>query len=244
MLEKYHLVDLPWDSDYFGIAASRVDLLCELTEGEFSKLREAVKKYNFLTISNSKGLQNNNCLISEILNAYLVDVNVTFHKRKSSEEFVTCSNQDFKIVNASQIGNLDDIVKIAGESFVNSRFYNDTNISNEKASQLYINWIKQSINHNDTYFSLYVKEGRCKGFLLFSKKNTEWVIELVAVDKSCRNMHIGKRLLQNVISFDGIVDNAIIKVGTQIENISAMNYYYSSGFVIKDIKYIYHLWIK
>jgi len=244
MLEKYHLVDLPWDSDYFGIAVSRVDLLSELTEGEFSELREVVKKYDFLTISNPKGLQNNNRFISEILSAYLVDVNVTFSKRKVGEESVTCNKQDYEVVNADQIGNLDDIVKIAGESFVNSRFYNDTNISNEKASQLYINWIKQSINHNNTYFSLYVKNGRCKGFLLFSKKNTEWVIELVAVDKSCRNMHIGKRLMQNAISFDGIVDNAIIKVGTQIENISAMNYYYSSGFVIKDIKYIYHLWIK
>ena len=36
----------------------------------------------------------------------------------------------------------------------------------------------------------------------------------------------------------------IINVGTQIENINALNFYIKFGYKIKDIRYIYHFWNK
>jgi dTDP-4-amino-4,6-dideoxy-D-galactose acyltransferase len=163
-------------------------------------------------------------------NILLADTKVVFQKQNDSFTFGKCTN-------TSSYNSNDDynkIEKLALLSGKYSRYNLDRNFINNEFSQLYKEWLANSIS----------KDRIIKGFVTYKLelKSEQIVIGLIAVDGSEQGKGIGKELLQSIENI--AISNRIkqIIVATQLQNKRAMQFYLSCGYAIKEQQQIYHLW--
>ncbi len=236
--EKYKIRDLDWDTEYFGVTSGRVDLLGDICEQDYEEIKNRIVSYDYVTIMNHNNSNINNEYIAKIRNAVLRDVNVQLVKQ---------CNRNIRDENV-EIGNNipanDLLLQISKNSFVYSRFFNDSNLDIEKSKDMYYNRLKNSFNREDKYICIYKENGVELGFLLFSLDEQKSVatIELIAVDKEHSQKGIGRKMMT---SFEWYVNNREIEkleVGTQLQNITAQNFYISCGYRVSHYNSIYHVW--
>ncbi|RBP69096.1 ribosomal protein S18 acetylase RimI-like enzyme [Alkalibaculum bacchi] len=236
--ENFECIPLEWDTDYFKVNSARVNLKGIVNKEDQKEIIDFCKHYDFVTISNLDNIKDNNQWIGERTNAFLVDVNIQFLKD-------LYGNNDIQIDNTYVTNKLprnEQVINIARNSFRYSRFFNDPNLLEVKAKKIYIHWTECAFESENKYFVLHKKDKNIAGYILFSINEDNCVIELIAVDEKYQGQRIGKSLIRKMESF--VIDKGIrkIKVGTQIENISAAQFYSKMGFVYVSCGSIYHLW--
>lgn len=126
-----------------------------------------------------------------------------------------------------------DVVKLAGEAFICSRFFTDERIPHDLAVRAKADWV-------DNFFAgqrgdgmiVARQSGKACAFLLLVNKQ---VIDLIAVDDSCR----GQGLARTMIAFAN-GERGLLKAGTQLINKSSIALYERSGFFLKDSSYVLH----
>lgn len=147
LIENYRLTKLDWDTEFFGTKSCRVELNKELMEHEREDLLIKLKDYEFITIVNNQCNNKNNLWLSELNNCFLVDINVQYHKKVDHEAFLTdLPKEDNSVLLSTGIDIRDQLIDIAYTSFTYSRFYNDPYLSKEKSRNVYVEWVKSSIN--------------------------------------------------------------------------------------------------
>ena len=78
--------------------------------------------------------------------------------------------------------------------------------------------------------------------LSIAEKNIFSTIELIAVDENYRGQRIGKTLIHTMEFFLHDKGIAKIKVGTQLDNTSALKFYTDNGFDYCHCNSVYHYW--
>lgn len=240
MLSKnYECKFLDWDTDYFGISSARVNLRGIVDERDQEEIIEFCKYYDFVTISNLDNIKENNYWIGNKTNAFLTDINVQFEKALTDKP----DYQNKKNYVLNNLSRNNQIVNIAKKSFNYSRFFNDPNLPQKLSKNIYLHWTECAFNQKNKYFVLSEREGNVAGYILFSFNNDGSVIELIAVDEKYQGEGVGKSLIYTMESF--VIDRGVkkIKVGTQINNILAAQFYNAMGFKYVSCESIYHLWI-
>lgn len=239
---RYNFRDLKWDTEYFKKKSCRIDIQSKINEVDIKHIEELIGEYEFVTITNPKGNSFNNNYIGINLNAFLTDVNV--HLRKNVILIpIAKYEQNIEIDNNKAYN--EKLLSLVDGVFKNSRFLNDKNISTEKANGMYRQWVKNSFDREDKYFITYNLKDEIIAFILFSEKNQdELTIELICVNDEYSGNGLGKKIMRKLDSY--AIENGykVINVGTQIENINALNFYIAFGYKISDIRYVYHLWNK
>ena len=136
----------------------------------------------------------------------------------------------------------EQIVDIARKSFNYSRFFNDLKLPQEQAENIYLHWTECAFGQENKYFVISEREGNVAGYILFSFNEDSSVIELIAVDEKYQGQRVGKSLIQTMESF--VIDKGTkkIKVGTQVDNVSAAQFYNAMGFKYVSCGSMYHLW--
>lgn len=234
---KYNFIDLPWDTDYFGVRSGKIILNEELELKDFEGLIRLTQSYEFITITNINNAPLNNFLIGKYTNSFLVDMNIQFEMNIRNSE----GKNYFDAIDTYK-ENLD-LIRIAESSFNFSRFYNDPFLNRNLSNQLYSNWIKNSFNNRGKYFIVAEENQRIHGYLLFSfSKYDSITIELISLDKSAQGKGMGTKLLDSLVHFARKNNIHTIKVGTQIDNIQAINFYMKKGFSLSSKSSIYHYW--
>lgn len=236
------LRDLEWDTDYFEEKCGRVDLVNKIDNNDIKLIEKFIGENTFTTITNSKENSFNNNFIGEKLNAFLTDVNIHLKKTVVAGNVAKYEN-NIKICNRRSYS--QEMLDLADGVFKNSRFLNDINIPKEKAKGLYRQWVQNSFDKDEKYFITYKVKDKIVGFILFSANDDEEiVIELICVSYEHSGNGVGKKIMNRLELYALEHGYSIINVGTQIENINALNFYISYGYKIDDVKYIYHLWNK
>lgn len=232
----YMLKDLPWDTQFFELKCLRVYIKEELNEEQFNSLINDIKGYSFITFDNENGSYKNNQLFCGLDNCYLVDVPVTYRF------IMKCIDED--VVGVSVKNKLDynsKILDIGKNAFRLGRFYKDENIPEEKASRLYVSWLKNAFGKEDRYF---VIADNHKGLILFSetddKKGVE--IELIATVDAIRSKGYAKRMITALKNYAATCGYKYINVVTQADNIAAVNLYSGQGFKLVSCMYTFHYW--
>ncbi len=238
----YFLKKLDWDTKFFNYPSYRLQLNSELNSNELEDLVDILNKKGFYTIQCKSGIQKNISWISENTKAVLVDVNMQFIN-KLSINYSDSFDDDIKIENNFPYN--DAIISFISSGFNYSRFINDVNINNDKALNVYVEWMKNAFDKEDKYFSIYSIENKTLGVILFSidKFQNSIVLELVCVNKKFQSMGIGTKIIKSIFSYAKRHTIKNIKVGTQLNNISAINFYINNGFLVNDVYYTFHLWI-
>ena len=236
--KNYELRPLQWDTDYFGVSSARVNLSGILDESAQEDVIEFCKDYNFVTISNLNNIKENNHWIGSKTNAFLADMNIQFVKVLADKP----NYQDDKTYVVSSLPRHEQILDIAKKSFNYSRFFNDPKLPQEQAKNIYLHWTKCAFGQKTKYFVISEREGNIAGYTLFSFNDDSIVIELIAVDERYQGQRVGKSLIYRMESF--VIDQGVkkIKVGTQVNNISAAQFYNAMGFKYASCGSIYHLW--
>lgn len=238
--ENFECFPLEWDTNYFGVNSARVNLKGKTNSVEQNQILEYCKAFEFITIANIGNFNDNNFWIGRKTNAFLVDINIQFFKRTMQLDVI--NDERIKIYNSYQ-GN-KKVLEIAKSTFTYSRFYNDPLLPQEQARNVYLNWTKNAFRRDDKYFVIATINEDIAGYLLFSidEQKTVAVIELISTNNNYRGKGVGKSLIFNLESF--LYRNEIfnIKVGTQLDNIKAIQFYTSCGFEYINCSSIYHLW--
>lgn len=238
---NFEFFPLEWDTNYFGVNSAKVILKDIIDEKNQHQILKLCRYFEFVTILNNNNINENNLWITYNTKAFLVDINVQFIKNVKETKDIMEDN----IYILNYYPKQNEILEVARSSFKYSRFFNDPYLETEKAKNIYSYWVECSFNREDKYFVTIERDKQIAGFLLFSKdkRNKNATIELIAVCEKFRGQSIGKKL---VYALEGYCYNnklSKILVGTQVNNINAVRFYNSCGFLYKNCNSIYHYWV-
>lgn len=236
--KNYECKLLEWDTDYFGVKSARVNLFGNVDERGQEDILSFCENYDFVTLANFENRNENNLWIGNKTAAFLTDVNIQFVKELNSNE--KCSNDYTYVTNNLPVN--DQILSIARKSFRYSRFFNDPNLSESKSQNIYLHWTEGAFRQQRKYFVICEREGNIAGYLLFSSEENYATVELIAVDEVYQGQGVGKALIKAMESFVYDKDINKIKVGTQVNNIPAVQFYSKMGFTYVNCGSIYHIW--
>lgn len=238
MNKHFECKSLAWDTDYFGIDSARVNLFDEVTQPEIETILNFTHKYKFVTIYNYNNINKNNLWLGIQTKAFLADMNVQFEKDIVPK--AQMPNEGVRVDKALPYN--ADIMNVARQAFRYSRFFNDDFLPKEKALRIYEHWTLSAFNQENKHFVTVEKEEKIVGYLLFIVMDSYAVIELIAVDSAYQGQRLGQMLIKALE--DHLLMNEIykVKVGTQVNNILASQFYTKMGFHYVSCSSVYHLW--
>jgi dTDP-4-amino-4,6-dideoxy-D-galactose acyltransferase len=228
--------DLKWDTEFFGVKSAKAILGMPLTNKQWVELNDRFEDYQFISIENRDSDPINTQLIGKETSAFLADINIQFQKKLKG------SFQTPKNITVHQAMNKNaQILAIADFQF--SKFTEDPQLALRGGDQVYHQWLINSFGKTDKYFAINTNvDNEINGFLLHSYSGDACVIELIAVSKSATTSGIGTMLFKAVENEAYQKGYKKIKVGTQIRNNPAINFYQKVGCKQVGCHQVYHLW--
>ena len=172
---------------------------------------------------------------------YLGDVLVELELKNNSISPINSSNVCYREFNCNDV---DDIKKIARESFIIDRYHTDKNLPSHLCDRYYAEWAHNSCNGFAEGIIVAEVNHKVCGFFTYKTYEDDQFGHLVlgALDKNYRGCGIFKGLIIEASKSMLCKHNTLmgIKVGTQINNISALRSYINAGFNIKESLYVLH----
>lgn len=228
--------ELKWDTDYFGVNCAKAILYKSLTLAEWNNLKDRFKDFQFISIENRNSEPVNAQFIGKDTTAFLADVNIQFKKKLESQ---------YKILDNIEIHQAmkrdEHVVEIAEFQF--SKFTEDPELAMRGGNQVYCQWLINSFEKAGKYYALSKNEkGEVNGFLLHSYSDNACVVELIAVSRNSAYGGIGRNLFKALecAAYERGCDE--LRVGTQVRNLGAINFYHKVGCKQVGCHQIYHLW--
>ncbi len=132
------------------------------------------------------------------------------------------------------------VVALARTSFTYSRFHQDPAIGADRADRLKGEWVANFFRGRRGDALVVATDGdRITGFLLaLAADDDAIVIDLVAVDESCRGRGIAGALTRTVQK--DFSQATGLRVGTQLANAAALRAYQGLGFTVTSAAYVLH----
>lgn len=236
--KSFEAFSLDWDTDYFGVKSAKVVLKDSVSDVEQNEILDYCNKFDFVTISNLGNNNENNVWIGKKTKAFLTDMNIQFIKHINKQ--ISILDEFTNIYNSFPKN--EDILKIAQKTFLYSRFFNDPYLPKEQAQNIYSYWTECAFEKPEKYFVIAKKNNKVAGYLLFNLENSFATIELIAVDEVFRGQNISKSLIAGLEFFAYEKGINSIKVGTQVDNMSAVRFYNACGFHYASCNSVYHYW--
>lgn len=218
--------------NFIDLVMKKVNEYCIEEKYDCLFAKSSVKQYNLMHLLESDGYK-------------LMDSIVTLKTNLSNKVIEEC-NYETRILEESD---LDNVLCIIDNLYKYGRFYVDLELNNEDVNKLYKQWITNEIKNNQVDVVGIEVSGKVVGFISCKYRNNnetnkkEGIISLVGIDKSYQGLGIGKQLVKSVLCYFKRKNINDIYVGTQIDNLSALNLYISNGFKITSSVNSFHKWI-
>lgn len=228
--------DLEWDTEFFGVTCAKAVLYKQLTSTEWNELKTKFKEYQFISIENRNSEPINAQMIGRDTSSFLADVNIQL-KKKLEIPYEKPEN----ITIHQALKRNDQVIEMADFQF--SKFTEDTELAKRGGNHVYSQWIINSFEKPNKYYTLSKDEnGDINGFLLHSYSDKASIIELIAVSQTSTKSGIGTGLFKAVEYEAHQRGFKEIKVGTQVRNMGAINFYHKVGCKLVGCHQSYHLW--
>lgn len=225
---------LNWDTTFFGYEIGKVNI-GNIKLFNFDIFFDEVKKYSLVYVFSNDELQYSKFSF--------VDKKVILKRPCNFELDKHPDRYNFLSFNPS-LHSSDQLIHLALQSGVNSRFFIDENFKKNEYNKLYKEWILKSISGEIAFDVLIAtQDNSIYGLITIGKLNEkEAQIGLFAVDINARGAGIGKHLILLAINKCYKMGFDQINVTTQLNNIQAMNLYRKTNFIISETINIYHYW--
>jgi len=230
--------ELNWDTEFFGVTSAKVVLHRPLTLNEWAVLKTKLRSYQFISIVNKNSEPVNAQLVGKDTAAFLADVNLQFEKKPVHLD----TNEKLKNVTIHQaMERNDQVVNLA--KFHCTKFTEDPELAKRGGDQVYRHWVINSFGKPDKFYALSREpNGDINGFVLYSYSDNVCIIELLAVSQKEAKSGIGTNLFKAIECVAYQKGTNKIKVGTQIRNMAAINFYQKCGCKQVECHQVYHLW--
>ncbi len=126
---------------------------------------------------------------------------------------------------------LEAILKIAGNAFRDDRFHVDPRLDSSLGDQRYINWVRDSQQHQSQKLYSFSQKGKTVGFFVTEVlDNGTWYWHLTAVSPDVQGKGIGRRVWLAMLSM--LKESGVDSVRSCISarNYRVLNLYISLGF--------------
>ncbi|EQB39199.1 hypothetical protein M947_08580 [Sulfurimonas hongkongensis] len=234
----YYFKYLDWDSVFFDRPSYLLDLnKSKLMSSEVIKKEIKDKlKNSFITVKLDTKSEYKILSFLQECGFYYIDTEVTLEyvtnkkKKKLSSEV--------QIIKESKNKNLP--YTDFEEVFTLTRFHTDLNIDNKKADELWMNYLKNYELSDSKHMFCAKVNNELAGIVLVNIDNKVASLFFVAVIDKFRDLGIGSALIDNAIRY---FKGYTIRVGTQVKNINALNFYINNGLSkINKISTVLHKW--
>lgn len=236
-MSSWHISPLAWDTDYFGIRCGKLVLKSPVPV--LDDLEQALSSYDFVTIQNIGNNMQTNCSLGLHTSAYLADINIHFEKtavfQNTDERMTVCPATELREDVRNQL-------TVEESDFSFSKFVCDPQFAQRKGYLVYEQWLKNACNADNKYFCCYFDGDKLAAFILFSIADDKCTAELVMVKADYRGHRIGSSMLHCIENYAYTHDIHTLCVGTQINNIPAINLYHAMGFRETERTSVYHYW--
>jgi len=228
--------DLKWDTEFFNVSSAKAILNRPLTQNEWDELKNRSKDYDFLSIVNQNSEPVNSQMLGKDTSAFLADVNIQFVKK-----IEPLHEKPINITIHQALEKNKQVIEIADFQF--SKFTEDPELAKRGGDKVYRQWLVNSFDSADKFYALSKDEnGEITGFLLHSYSDNACVIELIAVSPNVSKGGIGTSLFEAVENAALKQGCSEIRVGTQVRNLGAINFYHKVGCKQVGCHQVYHLW--
>lgn len=234
----YYLLE--WDTNYFKIPSGKIILHEEIKLEDIEKCIKKLSNCKFITIVNECNENMNNINLTRALGKriFLVDVNVQFKKE------VQCKSSDFSCMYVKNLNDLEEMKRIASDSYQHSRFFNDINLNNDLRKNVYSHWVNSSFDNPSKFYLIHKENNQVASFIIYYfNERKDCIIDLIAVSKTYQNKGYGSKMIKELEKHINLEygSNQLL-VGTQINNIGGINFYTKCGFKFQNVNSIYHYW--
>ena len=233
----FSFTELKWDTVFFGIPCAKAVLRGPVSKRDWDGLKELFNGFRFIVIQNNDSEPVNSKLVGTETAAFLADVNVQFVKKIESAEN---SGQADGISIFQSMPRDDRILELADFRF--SRFIEDPELALRGGDGVYREWIKNSFGKPEKFFAVAESGGEICGYLLHSYEKDFCTIELIAVSDKIKKKGVGTGMFESVERAAGERGCSEIRVGTQLRNLPAINFYHKLGCRQAGCHQVYHLW--
>lgn len=230
---------LAWDSNFFNKKIGRIQLIEAEQPLLISLLTKAKEEnYQLVYVFSPEELLIPNELISKT-NGKLVDRKIVY--RLSFERFLTIHEEVEEYIFDELT---DELLELAYDSGVYSRFYLDNGFSTDDFRRLYQTWITKSVS-KELADKLYVikKNGIIEAMITLKIQNDIGEIGLLAVSENARGNKYGTKLIDTCKSTLASKGIYILDVPTQLQNNTACGFYENCDFEKLSITNVYHFWL-
>ncbi len=234
--KKISFMELEWDTTFFGVNCAKAILHSVPDPYEWKEFKNKLNNYDFITIENRNSEPLNAQILGKETTAFLADTNIQFSKKVAT---VDCFDKNVEVL--SSLEENHEILELT--HFQYSKFIEDEQLAKRGGDKLYYQWVNNCFGRQDKMFTISRDDNnRVNGYLLHSFSNNVCTIELIAVSEKSFGKGTGRQM------FRATEDNAYrngmkeIKVGTQIRNIGAINFYHKVGCKQVGCHQVFHWW--
>lgn len=237
---------LDWDTDFFGfrIARASTDTLTpESVQSldNFCHQNQVHGLYFLSTIHDAPTVR-----LAEANDFHMVDIRLTFEKKLpgNNQPLAEQGGDQTLIIRASRAEDVDSLVKISENSYVDSRFYFDTHFPRHLAEALYQTWIKVSCEGWAEMVLVAELDRLPLGYITchVDREQKTGKIGLVGVSSQAQGRGLGKELVNNASHWFAAQGMEKVTVVTQGRNLIAQRLYQRCGFITQNIQLWYHKW--
>ena len=234
---------LEWDSEFFGIPVAQI-LPDTLTVGEFEQVISSMMKKNVkLAYWASNPYDEESQRAAKRFHGFLADKKVTYAST-IDRTFEECGGCGWIIEEYADSALCEDLEALAVQAGIYSRFKRDPRIPEKRFVDLYLSWIRNSVNARMADAVLVARlSGKIVGMVTVGEKERCGCIGLFAVAESMRGRRLGVALVKAAQAWTRRRGLDCARVVTQQENIASCNLYEKCGYRIEKIEYFYHFWI-
>lgn len=233
---------LDWDSNLFGFAVAKLNPThlteLELTE-QLALLREKGVKLCYWAAASTDAISSH---AAECQQGFLADHKVTYSVELTKLAPLPAVVPSISSYTASTLH--ADLLELAYQSGLYSRFRNDPKITEQQFQAIYRTWIQNSIKRNIASDVLVIAEyDQLQGMVTLGEKQGRGDIGLLAVAANCRGRGYGLMLVQAAQAKFIEQGYQFAQVVTQKTNLAACALYEKAHFTIEKIENFYHFWL-
>jgi len=242
---------LPWDSEIFGVAMARLDLLWALGEdvprmaAMVDRALQEIRASGIRHVSHRTGMARVASIhLLEDRGFRLVDSLQTLYFRPA-ERLPEVAVRDYRP------SDRDAILAMVPAVFQRNRFMADRGLDPARACETYVRWADNCLSGaRGDWVGVRVLEGEPAGFVtcLLRKLQAEpeltvGVIDLVGVHGKFQGRGVGRELVQAAQNWLG-PRSTLLTVGTRCDNFPALALYLQAGFRIYSSMVGMHAWLR
>lgn len=232
---------LEWDTNFFGMRIAR--LLSSTLSSDIADRAESWCAENRIDcLYFLAGSQDPETILQAERYKYtLADIRMTLAWRFNSQAGVVQKDAP-PVIRPAMAEDIGMLKEIAGDIYMDTRFYFDRHFPRDLCARLYETWIEESCKGYADAVLVAEQHGNPAGYITCHIYADHGQVGLLGISPNARKMGFGASLIHAAVDWFAAQNLNNISVVTQGRNVAAQRLYQQCGFLTEKCELWYHRW--